>query len=138
MKDVNPKKFIEVCKEELKKVEAIKPPEWTTFVKTGSSKKFPPQQKDWWYTRTASILRRVYLDGPVGIEKLRTYYGGKKDRGHKPGRFRKSGGSIIRKSLQQLEAASLIEKSKNPKKRGRIISDSGKKLINDIIKEAKK
>lgn len=138
MKDVDPKKFIELCKEELKKVEAIKPPEWASFVKTGSSRKFPPRQNDWWYTRTASILRRIYLNGPVGVERLKTYYGGKKDRGHKPERFRKSGGSIIRKSLQQLEAAGLIEKSKNLKKRGRVISDKGKKFMSDIAKEVKK
>ena len=137
MRDVDQKKFIEVCKEELKKIEMIKPPEWANFVKTGSSRKFPPQQNDWWYTRTASILRRVYLDGPVGVERLRTYYGGKKDRGHKPERFRKSGGSIIRKGLQQLEAAGLIEKSKNLKKSGRVISERGKRFINDIIKKVK-
>lgn len=138
MKDVDPKKFIAVCKEKLKRIETIKPPEWASFVKTGSSRKFPPRQNDWWYTRTASILRRIYLNGPVGVERLKTYYGGKKDRGHKPERFRKSGGSIIRKSLQQLEAAGLIEKSKNLKKRGRMISDKGKKFMSDIVKEVKK
>jgi len=138
MKDIEPKKFIEVCKRELKKIEAIKPPEWASFVKTGSSRKLPPRENDWWYTRTASILRKIYLNGPVGVERLRTHYGGKKDRGHKPERFKKSGGSIIRKSLQQLETAGLIEKSKNLKKRGRIISDKGKKFIHDIVKEVKK
>ena len=138
MKDVDSKIFIQVCKEELKKIEAINPPEWASFVKTGSSRKFPPRQNDWWYTRTASILRRIYLNGPIGVERLKTYYGGKKDRGHKPERFRKSGGSIIRKSLQQLEAAGLIEKSKNLKKRGRVISDKGKKFMSNIAKEVKK
>jgi small subunit ribosomal protein S19e len=138
MKNIDSKKFIEVCKEELKKIEAVKPPEWASFVKTGSSRKLPPRQNDWWYTRSASILRRIYLNGPVGVERLRTHYGGKKDRGHKPERFRKSGGSIIRKSLQQLEAAGLIEKSKDQKKRGRVISDRGKKFIRDVVKEVKK
>jgi len=138
MKKVGSKEFMAVCKEELKKIEAIKPPEWAGFVKTGPSRKFPPRQNDWWYTRTASILRRIYLNGPVGVEKLRTYYGGKKDRGHKPERFKKSGGSIIRKTLQQLEAAGLIEKSKDRKKRGRVISDKGKKFIRDMAKEVKK
>jgi len=138
MKDVETKKFIEVCKEELKKIEEIKPPSWTQFAKTGTHKQFPPQQKDWWYTRTASILRRIYLDGPVGVERLRTYYGGKKDRGHKPERFKKSGSSIIRKCLQQLEAAGFIEKSKNTKNRGRIISEEGKNFLKKIINEVKK
>ena len=124
--------------EELKKIEEIKPPEWAMFVKTGVHKKLPPSQEDWWYVRTASILKRIYLDGPVGIEKLRTFYGGRKDRGHKPERFKKSGGSIIRKSLQQLEKAGLVEKSKDPKKKGRIITESGKNLLNKVATEAKK
>jgi len=138
MKDIEMKRFIEVCKEELKKIEGIKPPTWAGFVKTGTHKQFPPHQKDWWYNRTASILRRIYLDGPVGVERLRTYYGGRKDRGHKPERFKKSGGSIIRKCLQQLEAVGFVEKSKNTKKRGRVISEKGKRFLRKIINEVKK
>jgi small subunit ribosomal protein S19e len=137
MIDIDQKKFIEVCKEKLKKIDEFKPPEWATFVKTGQSRKYPPQQGDWWYTRTASILRMIYLDGPVGVQRLRTYYGGRKSRGHKPERFRRSGGSIIRKSLQQLEKAGFIEKSKKPIKSGRIVSEKGKKFIADIVKEVK-
>ena len=138
MKDVNPKKFNEVCKKELKKIDEIKPPEWAMFVKTGMHKKLPPTQEDWWYIRTASILKRIYFDGPIGIEKLRTFYGGRKDRGHKPERFKKAGGSIIRKSLQQLEKAGLVEKSKDSKKRGRVITEKGKSLLNKVALEAKK
>lgn len=137
MKNIETKRFIKVCKEELKKIEEIKPPAWAQFVKTGAHKQFPPLQKDWWYTRTASILRKIYLDGPVGVERLRTYYGGRKNRGHKPERFKKSGGSIIRKCLQQLEAAGLIEKSKD-KVKGRVISEKGKKFLRKIIDEVKK
>jgi small subunit ribosomal protein S19e len=137
MRDVDPKKFVEVCKEELKKIDAIKPPTWAQFVKTGMHKKLPPRQEDWWYVRTASVLRRIYLNGPVGVGRLRSYYGGRKDRGYKPEKFKKSGGNIIRKCLQQLESAGLIEKSKSSKK-GRIISESGKKFLNKIVLEVKK
>jgi small subunit ribosomal protein S19e len=137
MKSVDNKKFIEVCKEELKKIEGIKPPAWAEFAKSGTHKKFPPHQKDWWYIRTASILRRIYLNGPVGVERLRTYYGGLKDRGHKPEKFKKSGGSVIRKCLQQLEAVGFIEK-KDTKKKGRVISENGKKFLMKIINEVKK
>jgi small subunit ribosomal protein S19e len=138
MKDVNPRKFNQICKEELKKIDEIKPPEWAIFVKTGVHKKLPPKQEDWWYIRTASILRRIYLDGPIGVERLRTFYGGRKDRGHKPERFRKAGGNIIRTSLQQLEKAGLVEKNKDTKKRGRIITERGKSLLNKVAIEAKK
>ena len=94
IRQIEPKKFIEICKEELKKIKEIKPPEWSRFAKTGVHKKFPPQQDDWWYIRSASILRRIYLDGPVGVARLRTYYGGRKERGHKPETF---GCSIVDK-----------------------------------------
>ena len=135
MKNVDTKKFIEVCKEELKKMD-IKPPEWAKFAKTGSHREAPPIQEDWWYTRMASLLRRIYLDGPVGVQRLRTYYGGRKNRGHKPERFRRSGGSIIRKNLQQLESLGFIQKNKS-KKSGRIVTDEGKKFINKIISQVK-
>ncbi len=135
MKNVDPKKFIEVCKEELKKMN-IKPPEWAEFAKTGSHREAPPIQKDWWYVRMASLLRRIYLDGPVGIQRLRTYYGGRKNRGHKPERFRRSGGSVIRKSLQQLESLGFIQKTKS-KKSGRVVTEAGIKFINKVIAEVK-
>lgn len=138
LKEVDVQKFLEKCSEELKKIEQIKPPDWSTFVKTGVSRKKPPQEEDWWYTRTASVLRRIYLDGPVGVGKLRTYYGGKKDRGHKPERFKKASGNIIRKVLQQLEEAGFIEKVKDSKKKGRVISDKGRKFIKDVMLMVKK
>ena len=137
IKDVETTKFIERCKEELEKIEAIKPPEWSRFAKSGVHKKFPPQQDDWWYTRSASMLRRIYLDGPVGVSRLRTYYGGRKERGHKPEKFRKAGGSVVRKILQQLESAGFIEKSKNMKK-GRIISKKGRSFLIKIASGVKK
>ena len=59
-------------------------PEWTKLVKTGVHKERKPENIDWWYVRCASILRRVYIDGPVGVRSLRTFYGGKKDRGVNP------------------------------------------------------
>ena len=137
IRQIEPKKFIEICKEELKKIKEIKPPEWSRFAKTGVHKKFPPQQDDWWYIRSASILRRIYLDGPVGVARLRTYYGGRKERGHKPERFRKASGNVIRKILQQLESAGLIEKNKEGK-RGRVISEEGRKFLRKISSEVKK
>jgi small subunit ribosomal protein S19e len=135
MKNVDAKKFIEVCKEELKKMD-VKPPAWANFAKTGSHREAPPIQEDWWYTRMASLLRRIYLDGPVGVQRLRTYYGGRKNRGHKPERFRRAGGSVIRKNLQQLESLGFIQKNKS-KKSGRIVSEEGKKFINKIISQVK-
>jgi len=77
--DVNPHQLIGKLKEELKKTDAIKAPEWAKFVKTGSMKNKPPEQDDFWYIRAASILRQLYIQGrPLGVQRLRVKYGGKK------------------------------------------------------------
>ncbi|RLI98855.1 MAG: 30S ribosomal protein S19e [Candidatus Aenigmatarchaeota archaeon] len=133
-REVNPQKLVERAKEELKKFEEIKPPAWSFFVKSGSHKERPPEQPDFWYIRAASILRRIYLDGPVGVERLRTYYGGRKRRGTEPAKFRKASGNIIRKILQQLEKAGLVEKTK----KGRKITSKGQAFLDRIAYEVSK
>ncbi|MEM5867153.1 MAG: 30S ribosomal protein S19e [Candidatus Aenigmatarchaeota archaeon] len=130
---VDPKKLIEKLKEELKKFEEIRPPEWAKFVKSGVHKQRPPEQQDFWYIRAASVLRRIYVNGPVGVERLRSYYGGRKKKGFFPQHFRKASGAIIRNILQQLEKAGLVEKTV----KGRKITPKGQKLLDDIAKEVK-
>ncbi|MEM5815373.1 MAG: 30S ribosomal protein S19e [Candidatus Aenigmatarchaeota archaeon] len=129
--EVPAEKLIEKLKEELKKMEKIKPPLWAKIVKSGAHKERPPEQEDFWYIRAASILRRLYIDGPVGVSRLRTYYGGRKNRGMKPKKFYKASGSIIRKILQQLEAEGLISKER----KGRILTPRGRSLIDKITGE---
>ena len=63
---------------EILKSEDINPPTWIPFVKTGVHADKPPQQVDWWYTRCASILRKIYLNGPISIADMRSIYGGVK------------------------------------------------------------
>ena len=133
--DIQPQKLIKKAADELKKIEHIKPPQWAKFVKTGAHKERPPVQKDWWYTRVASILRKIYIMGPVGTSKLRTKYGGLKSRGHKPEEFRKGSGSVIRKSLQQLEKAGLIAQIQKKGHKGRIITPKGKSFLDKLSKE---
>lgn len=118
--------------EALKKLPEIKMPEWALFVKTGISKTKPPIDGDWWYKRTASILRQIYLNNLVGVNRLRTRYGSKQNRGMKPERFKKSGGKIIRTILKQGEQAGLLEKVVEGKKRGRKLTIKGKEFLNSI------
>ncbi len=134
VRDVPPNKFIEKLKMKLKEMEGISEPHWAKFVKSGCHRERPPEQPDFWYIRAASILRRIYLDGPVGVSRLRTYYGGRKRRGTRPDKFKKSGGKIIRTILQQLEKEGLIEKNK----KGRKITPKGKSLLDRIAYETYK
>tara|TARA_Y100000310_G_scaffold322644_1_gene381890 strand:+ start:79 stop:468 length:390 start_codon:yes stop_codon:yes gene_type:complete len=121
--------LIDKTAQDLKKIKEIKPPVWANLVKTGVSRERVPVEKDWWYARTASILRKVHILGPIGTSKLRTKYGSKKNRGVKPGKFYKSSGNIIRKVLQQLETAGLIIKKDKGVHKGRIITAKGKSLL---------
>jgi small subunit ribosomal protein S19e len=111
--------------EELKKLDTVEAPEWSTFAKTGVHKQAPPEDYEWWYTRAAAVLRRVYIDGPVGVQRMRSFYGGKQDRGSNPYRFRRGSGSVIRTILQQLEASGFVEKVAG----GRKISAAGRQFM---------
>ncbi len=131
--DVPPHELLTRLTEDLKEVDELTPPVWSKYVKTGVCKERPPLQDDWWHIRAASLLRRLYIDGPVGVERLRRYYGGKKNRGHKPEKFRKASGAIIRTILNQLEQAGLVEKS--PK--GRRLSPKGASQLDRLANEVK-
>ncbi len=116
----------------LKSIPEFKFPEWSLFVKTGVSRERPPQNEDYWYKRAASILRQIYIRKIVGVNRLRTRYGGRKNRGMKPEKFRKGGGKIIRTILQQAEKAGILEKVKEGKSHGRKLTEKGKKLLEGI------
>ena len=132
--DVDPSKLIKELAKELKNVEQVNAPEWAAFAKTGSGKERPPAEKDWWHMRSASVLRKVYISGPIGVSKLRKKYSSKKNRGHKPERVYPAGGNILRKILQQLEKAELLKFSEKGVHKGRIITSKGAKLLNQIAK----
>src|SRR3989338_822080 len=130
--DCDPSELVEKTAEEMKKLSNIKAPQWAPIVKTGMHKERPPVKNDWWYARAASILRKIYALGPIGVSKLRTEYGGKKNRGYKTERFYKGSGSIIRKIIQQLEKEGFVKKDQKNKHKGRVITAKGKKFLDDI------
>ncbi|MDW7731738.1 MAG: 30S ribosomal protein S19e [Methanolobus sp.] len=117
----------------LKENDNVNPPEWAAFVKTGAHKEMPPVDSEWWYIRCAAVLRTVYKEGPIGVERLRSVYGGKKDMGSSPNHKAKGSGSIARVALQQLEAAGLIRTLKS----GRVMSPQGQSLLDNSAYEVK-
>jgi small subunit ribosomal protein S19e len=130
--DVPPDKLVKMVGEKLKKNKSIALPKWGVDVKKGTNKELPPENEDWWWVRCASVLRQIYLHGPVGVARLRTYYGGRR-RGTKKGRFREASGKIIREVLLQLERAGYVRKTK----RGRQISSEGQKFLDNAAHELK-
>ncbi len=125
--DVPPQKLAEEVASQLKgKIQA---PKWSTFVKTGPSKERPPVNPNWFYVRAASVLKALYENGPVGVSKLRSKYGGRKNRGVRPSKFVKASGNIIRKVLQQLDKAGLSKYQKEGIHKGRVITPQGISLL---------
>ena len=116
-------------------IREIQPADWAGFVKTGSHVERVPQNPDWWYVRSASILRKLYMNGPVGVSRLRKEYGGRKRRGVRPAHFAKAGGNILRSILQQLEQAGLAQKDGT---KGRVVSGKGRSLLDAMSTQIKR
>ena len=133
--EVNPNQLIEKLASELEKESEIKAPEWAAFVKTGRHKQRPPADANWWHVRAAALLRSVARLGPVGVQKLRVKYGGKKNRGHKTEHTYKGSGSVARKMLQQLEKSGLVRQAQVGTHKGRVITKKAAQLLNKAALE---
>jgi len=132
MFDVDQGAVVKTLAAELKRQNVVVPPDWAAFAKTGHHREHAPVDADWWYVRAASVLRTIYLRGPIGTEKLRVRYGGRKNRGVAPDRFFPAGGNHLRKILQQLEAAKLVAQAEKGVHKGRLVTPLGRKLIHAV------
>lgn len=128
MLDVPADILIERLAKHMKNLPTIEVPEWAHYVKTGSHTERPPADPDWWYVRAASILRKLYVHGPLGISDFERAYGGSKQVGYYPKHHRDAGSSIIRKILHQLEKADLVVKTS----KGRMLTPKGQSLLDKI------
>ena len=129
--EIPAREYNERLAEALKQMPEFEMPEWANFVKTSVARERPPAETDWWYKRAASILRQIYVNGTVGVGRLRTRYGGRKNRGRRPEKFRKGSGKIIRTILQQAEKAGFVEKAQG-KKAGRKLTEKGNQFLDSI------
>ncbi|MDZ7688512.1 MAG: 30S ribosomal protein S19e [Halobacteriales archaeon] len=125
-------RLVEETAEEVKELDAVEPPEWAEFAKTGRNRELPPENDDWWYVRTASILRKVYIEGPIGVSRLKKAYGGKDRKGVARSHHEEGSGSVIRTALQQLEEEGLVEQKGSD---GRVVSSEGQKFLDGIASE---
>lgn len=133
--DVPAQDLIDAVSVKLQKDKAIVPPKESHFLRTGLPKENPPINPDWWFVRSASILRKLYINNIVGIERLRSEYGGKQNKGVKPGKAKKGSGAIVRQMLKQLEEAGYV---KTLKGKGRSLTPNGQKLLDNTAHEVKK
>lgn len=130
--DVPADALIKKTADSLKKNDKAKAPEWASFVKTGVHKEMPPEDPDWWYTRMAAVLRKIYVKGPIGVSRLTAEFGGPRDRGAKPNRARTGSGSIARHCIHQLEELGYVEKQKT---QGRVVTGAGRSFLDNNARE---
>ena len=127
--DVPATELIDAVAQDLKG--KVKQPEWADFVKSGMSRERAPHRRDWFYVRMASVLYRIYKSDGLGTNRLRTYYGGRKNNGVGKHHVYKASGKVIRVCLQELEKQGLLKKEKA----GRFLTGMGKSYLNTKAKE---
>lgn len=133
--DVPAKELIDELAKKLEKTSGIEKPEQSSFLRTGVTRENPPENPNWWYTRCASILRKIYINKGIGVERLRAEYGGSRDRGSKPNKALAGSGFITRNALQQLEKAGFVTRVKG---KGRIITPKGRSFVDNTSHEVLK
>ncbi|XP_073293992.1 small ribosomal subunit protein eS19z-like [Primulina huaijiensis] len=129
VKDVSPLEFVKAYAAHLKRSGKMELPEWTDIVKTGVLKELAPYDPDWYYIRAASMARKIYLRGGLGVGAFRRIYGGSKRNGSRPPHFCKSSGSIARNILQQLQVMGIVEMEPRG---GRRITSNGQRDLDQV------
>jgi small subunit ribosomal protein S19e len=128
--------LIEALAETLAAEDSIDEPDWLQFTKTGHDRELPPEQNDFWQRRAASLLRKVAIDGPVGVGSLETEYGSAKQGSNRyqvrPRHKAEGSGSIIRTALQQLADAGYVEVAEGE---GRQVTPAGHSLLDETATE---
>ena len=76
--DVDYNVFINALANKLKADGKLAQPDWTQFVKTGVTRQYSPNEQNWYYLKAAAILRRVYIQGPLGIKDFRKIFASEK------------------------------------------------------------
>lgn len=132
--DVDTQRLIESAAQKLKQNGGMDKPKYVEFVKSGASRERPPQSPDFWYMRCASVLRQVYLEGPIGVSKLRTRYGSRVNHRVHRHHHARAGGSIIKDAFDALEKKGYVKKGK----KGRVITSSGKSFLDKVAGEVSK
>ena len=128
--EVDSGELVKKAAEKLKE-QGISKPSYVDYVKTGPSKDRTPTDAAFWYVRCASILRQTYVNGPIGISKLRTRYGSRQRHVVHRAHHKKAGGSMIKDAFDGLEKLGYVKKTKE----GREITSKGRSLLDKVANE---
>ena len=132
VKDVDQDKIVQGVALFLKKSGKLKVPDNMDIVKTSKSKELSPYNNDWFYIRCASILRRMYHRGPIGVGGVKKIFGSRKRNGGCPSHFCRADGAVSRRAVQALENIKLVEKHAEG---GRKLSAQGQRDLDRIASQ---
>ncbi|DAD49425.1 TPA_asm: hypothetical protein HUJ06_031977 [Nelumbo nucifera] len=65
--------FVKAYAAHLKRSGKMELPHWTDIVKTATFKELAPYGPDWYYTRAASMARKIYLRQGIGVGVLERF-----------------------------------------------------------------
>merc|ERR1712127_286235 len=130
VKDCDPAQFINALAEHFKGSGKIELPEWHDLVKTATFKEMCPMDPDWYYVRAASVARKLYLRGGVGVGAFTKVYGGSSHKSVETPHFKKAARGVIRHVLHQLQELDIVGKKKD--KKGRWITRNGQRELDTI------
>lgn len=119
----------------LSEMSDISAPDWADYAKTGTHRERPPVQSDWWQVRSAAVLRKVGMLGPIGANHMSQQFGGPKDRGVKQNRAVAGSRNVARTIMQQLTSCGLITSKHNlagTVNLGKVLTSDGQSLLDDV------
>ena len=115
VKDVPAQEFVVALAAHFKKTQKLSVPAYHDLIKTATYKELCPQDPDWYYVRAASVARKIYLRGGIGVGAFQKIYGGSKSNGSRRPHFAKAAAGIHRVILQGLTEIDLVAKKKDKK-----------------------
>merc|ERR1712021_250943 len=140
LKDVPANDFIAAYADFLKRTNKIELPKWVDLVKTGHYHELAPYDEDWFYTRAAAIMRKIYVKPCVGVGRLANKFGAKERNGSARKHHAKDSKGVIRACMKSLEKARILMKrpTGDQKYFCRVVTPEGQKAINHIAGEVYK
>ena len=137
--DVNSHVFINRLADFFKTKNIIKLPKWSLLVKTSRAREIAPLSQDWFFTKAASIARRVYVSKShtLGIGSLKVAMGKRQRRGVQPNIARTHSGRIISEIVSQLRKGGYIENYARDENTtlGLLLTKTGRKELDKVASQ---
>nr|7QCA_ST0 Chain ST0, 40S Ribosomal protein S19 [Spraguea lophii 42_110]7QJH_RT0 Chain RT0, 40S Ribosomal protein S19 [Spraguea lophii 42_110]7QJH_ST0 Chain ST0, 40S Ribosomal protein S19 [Spraguea lophii 42_110]8BR3_ST0 Chain ST0, 40S Ribosomal protein S19 [Spraguea lophii 42_110]8P5D_ST0 Chain ST0, 40S Ribosomal protein S19 [Spraguea lophii 42_110]8P60_RT0 Chain RT0, 40S Ribosomal protein S19 [Spraguea lophii 42_110]8P60_ST0 Chain ST0, 40S Ribosomal protein S19 [Spraguea lophii 42_110] len=130
--------FIPALSEYLRTNKTVVPIKNFDIIKTSRGKETSPLDINWYYTRAASIIRKLLIskaknEKPLSIVRFSSEYGCAKDRGNRPNKHVRASKGIIIKILNDLQEKGWVEKKENGWTLKKEAEEVSKQLIEKLI-----